>query len=43
MSDQRWLGVRRADGDTVEAAARACDEAIVGDDTNQTLVVLSVS
>src|SRR3954449_7039257 len=43
MSDQRWLGVGKADGETVEAAVRAYDNAIVGDDAKLLVVFCSQS
>lgn len=43
MSDQRWLGVGKADGETADAAARAYDNAIVGDDTKLLVVFCSQS
>src|SRR4051812_17516111 len=43
MSNQRWLGVGKADGVTVDAAVRACDQAIVGDDAKLLVVFCSQS
>jgi hypothetical protein len=43
MSDQRWLGVGKADGETVDAATRAYDAAICGDDTKLLVVFCSQS
>src|SRR4051794_16050200 len=43
MSDQRWLGVGKADGETVGAAVRAYDNAIVGDDAKLLVVFCSQS
>src|SRR4051794_23572413 len=43
MSDQRWLGVGKADGETVDAAVRAYDNEIAGDDPQLLVVFCSQS
>jgi hypothetical protein len=43
MTDQRWLGVGKADGETVDAATRALDAAIAGDDAKLLVVFCSQS
>src|SRR3954470_22516411 len=43
MSDQRWLGVGKADGETVDAATRALDAAVTGDDAKLLVVFASQS
>ena len=43
MSTQRWMAVGKADGETADAAARACDQAIVGEDPRLLVVFCSQS
>ena len=43
MTEQRWLGVGKADGETVDAATRALDAAIAGDDPKLLVVFCSQS
>jgi hypothetical protein len=43
MSDGRWLGVGKADGETVDAAARACEAALTGEDAKLLVVFCSQS
>ena len=43
MTDQRWLGVGKADGETVDAATRALDAAMAGEDAKLLVVFCSQS
>src|SRR5690349_11448783 len=43
MTEQRWLGVGKADGDTADAAARAYDNAVAGEDAKLLVVFASQS